>query len=81
MRCLRVTAGRLFHRMRARAGGAGSTKQDRFVTIPAFTANGGQRKRQCTRDFKLDPLTREQCRFLGFQGLGSFCFETNARAS
>lgn len=63
---IRVTAGRLSDRIRARANGGGSKLQDRFVTIPAFTANGGMGKRQCTRDFKLDPMAKEKRRLLGY---------------
>nr|WP_105430397.1 hypothetical protein [Neorhizobium sp. T6_25] len=66
MAVVRVTAGRLSDRIRARANGGGSKLQDRFVTIPAFTANGGMGKRQCTRDFKLDPMAREKRRLLGY---------------
>lgn len=58
--------GRLSDRIRARASGGGSKKQDRFVTIPAFTLGGGQGKRQCTRDFKIEPLERKQRELLGY---------------
>lgn len=44
-----------------RADGTG-----RFVSIPMFTANGGQARRQCTREFKSEVLEREQRRMLGF---------------
>lgn len=66
---LRVSqGGRLSDRLRRRASGeAGYKKQERFVSIPAFTANGGQGKRQCTRDFKIDPLEKEHRRLLGYK--------------
>lgn len=42
-------------------GGSG-----RFVTIPTFVANGGRGKRQCTREFKIEVLEKEQRALAGF---------------
>ncbi|MCS0501603.1 hypothetical protein [Ancylobacter mangrovi] len=58
--------GRLSDRIRNRATGRGVINQDRFVTIPAFTGRGGQGKRQCTREFKIEPLEKKQRELLGF---------------
>jgi hypothetical protein len=42
-----------------------SERSGRFVTMPFFTACGGQARRQCTREFKTEVLEREQRRLLG----------------
>lgn len=39
----------------------------RFASVPWFTANGGMGRRQCTREFKVDPLARKQRELLGYQ--------------
>ncbi|WP_454917328.1 hypothetical protein [Xanthobacter sediminis] len=64
--------GRLSDRIRARASGAGSKNNDRFVSAPFFTeggksGRGGQGKRQCTREFKLEPLDRARRGLLGYK--------------
>lgn len=38
----------------------------RFVSVPFFTAGGGQARRQCTREFKTDLLTRHQRKLMGY---------------
>ena len=67
--CIDVSRGeRLSDRIRKRASGeAGYGKQERFVSAPFFTSNGGQGKRQCTREFKIEPLEKEQRRLMGFK--------------
>ena len=40
-----------------RTGRTGRTGR-RFATIPAFTANGGMGKRQCTKEYKIDVVER-----------------------
>jgi hypothetical protein len=48
--------------LRARATG------DRpFVAAPFFTANGGMGKRYCTREFKVEPITKKQRELLGYR--------------
>jgi hypothetical protein len=39
----------------------------RFVSVPYFTGNGGQGRRQCTREFKLEPLIQAQRDLLGMK--------------
>ncbi|WP_414832156.1 hypothetical protein [Afifella sp. YEN Y35] len=68
----RVSAGRrLSDDIRARAEGRLKPRQDgrpgRFVAAPFFTANGGQGRRQCTREFKIEPLTKKQRELLGYK--------------
>lgn len=61
--------GRLSDRLRNRASGAGHRNSDRFVTAPFFTLSrgrAGQGKRQCTREFKIEPLERAQRALLGY---------------
>lgn len=64
--------GRLSDRFRNRALGKGVTNNDRFVTAPFYTSGGksgrgGQGKRQCTREFKIEPLEKKQRQLLGFE--------------
>ena len=39
----------------------------RFVSVPFFTAGGGQARRQCTREAKVTPLTKRQRELLGYR--------------
>jgi len=39
----------------------------RFVTVPLFTEGGGMLRRQCTREFKIDPIYKEVRRQLGLK--------------
>jgi len=55
---------RLSDDIRDRADG---TTGRRFVSAPFFTGNGGQGRRQCTREFKVAPITKEQRRLLGYR--------------
>ena len=57
-----VSKGRLSDSIRARANGQG-----RFVSAPFYTANGGMGRRQCTREYKVEPLTKEQRALMGFK--------------
>jgi hypothetical protein len=62
----RVSAGRKISddiRLRATEGPGGSR---RFASAPFFTANGGRGRRQCTREFKIEPIEREQRRLAGY---------------
>lgn len=45
----------LIHGTVGRTGRTGRTGR-RFATIPAFTANGGMGKRQCTKEYKLEVI-------------------------
>jgi hypothetical protein len=38
----------------------------RFASVPWFTENGGMGRRQCTREFKVDPLMKAQRALLGY---------------
>lgn len=63
--------GRLSDCIRNRAAGRGVINNDRFVSAPFFTSGGksgrgGQGKRQCTREFKIEPLEKKQRELLGF---------------
>lgn len=63
--------GRLSDRIRNRAVGKGVLNNDRFVSAPFFTSGGkngrgGQGKRQCTREFKIEPLEKKQRDLLGY---------------
>ncbi|TIX73963.1 MAG: hypothetical protein E5V25_04065 [Mesorhizobium sp.] len=63
--------GRLSDRIRNRAAGRGVINNDRFVSAPFYTSGGkdgrgGQGKRQCTREFKIEPLEKMQRELLGF---------------
>ena len=61
-----VSAGNLRERLMAGHG--------RFAAIPAFTVNAGQRgrlKRQCTQDFKIEPIEHEVRRRLLAAGLAT----------
>ncbi len=42
-----------------------ATATGRFVSLPFHTEKGGLGRRQCTREFKLDPLIRKQRELLG----------------
>ena len=44
-----------------------SRTTERFFAIPAFTGNGGQAPRQCTRHYKVDVLKAEQRRLAGLK--------------
>lgn len=64
--------GRLSDRIRNRAAGRGVINTDRFVSAPFYTlkgkdGRGGQGKRQCTREFKIEPLEKKQRELLGYQ--------------
>lgn len=63
--------GRLSDRIRNRAAGRGVLNNDRFVSAPFYTlggkgGRGGQGKRQCTREFKIEPLEKKERDLLGF---------------
>lgn len=62
MACHRVTAGSLTETIERRAKGEG-----RFVSAPFYTSNGGMGRRQCTREFKVEPQERKQRELLGYK--------------
>ena len=65
MQCRRVSRGeRLSDSIRRRSVDPAAS---RFVSAPFFTASGGQGRRQCTREFKIEPLTKQQRELLGYQ--------------
>lgn len=39
----------------------------KFVAAPFYTGKGGQGRRQCTREFKIEPLEKKQRELLGYQ--------------
>jgi len=57
----RVTAGSLRESIVNKATGA----KGRFAAVPFFTSDGGMGRRQCTREFKLEPITRMLRELLG----------------
>ncbi|OCC05315.1 hypothetical protein BA190_09540 [Labrys sp. WJW] len=64
MEVKRVSAGRkLSDDIRHRQQSSGH----RFTVAPFFTANGGMGRRQCTREFKVEPLTKAHRALMGFQ--------------
>lgn len=67
MRVERVSEGRLSDKV---LKGRPSVDHDRFVTIPAFVAGEDGRaaplRRQCTREFKIQPIERRVRALLGF---------------
>jgi hypothetical protein len=44
-----------------------SRHEGRFVAVPFFTVNGGLGRRQCTREFKIDPIAKKQRELLGYR--------------
>ena len=42
------------------------TTGGRFAAVPWFTSNGGMGRRQCTREYKINPIQKEQRRLLGY---------------
>ena len=64
--------GRLSDLIPNRAAGKGVINNDRFVSAPFYTSGGksgrgGQGKRQCTREFKIEPLEKKERELLGYQ--------------
>lgn len=39
----------------------------RFIGVPFFTGKSGQGRRQCTREFKIEPLEKKQRELLGYK--------------
>lgn len=60
----RVSAGNLGEQIRLAMTGTGARMDAR---PPFFTAGGGQLRRQCTGDFKIDPIHRKVRDLLGLQ--------------
>jgi hypothetical protein len=59
-----VTAGRS---LRDDVLAAANHETQRFTAVPFFTAGGGLGRRQCTREFKIDPIAKKQRQLLGYQ--------------
>jgi len=59
----RVSAGKIKDHHLA---GRGSTGQ-RFTGMPLFTENGGMGRRQCTREYKIDPVRKKTRDLLGLK--------------
>ena len=57
----RVTAGSVRAAVVEKAAG----REGRFAAVPFFTSGGGLGRRQCTREFKLEPITRKLRELLG----------------
>jgi hypothetical protein len=51
----RVSRGNIREDLLARQNATGQ----RFVSIPAYTFNGGMGRRQCTREYKVEPIVRK----------------------
>lgn len=71
MQTLRVSNGSITETIERRANGTVALRRDgqpsRFVSAPFFTENGGMGRRQCTREFKIEPITKMQRQMLGFK--------------
>jgi hypothetical protein len=59
----RVTAGNIVEHIERNPNCSGQ----RFASVPWFTENGGMARRQCTREFKVEPIAKEVRRLLGFR--------------
>jgi hypothetical protein len=57
----RVTAGSVREAIVSKAAGTSG----RFAAVPFFTSDGGMGRRQCTREFKLEPITRKMRELIG----------------
>lgn len=57
----RVTAGSIRDAIIAKKNTTGG----RFASVPYFTSNGGMGRRQCTSEYKIVPIEKEQRRLLG----------------
>ena len=58
----RVSAGNLHDNILRSTNSTGQ----QFATVPWFTANGGMGRRQCTNEFKIEPLRKKQRELLGY---------------
>ena len=67
----RVSAGSITETIERRSRNDLPKRRDgepgRFVSAPFFTGNGGMGRRQCTREFKVEPLTKKQRELLGYR--------------
>lgn len=60
---IRVSAGSLKDNITK----AATWSDGRFVTVPFFTSGGGMVRRQCTKEFKIEPIEKEVRRLLGLK--------------
>ena len=71
MEAHRVSAGSITETIERRSRNDLPKRRDgepgRFVSAPFFTANGGMGRRQCTREYKVEPLTKKQRELLGYR--------------
>lgn len=44
-----------------------NTTGGRFATVPYFTSNGGMVRRQCTKEYKIEPIAKKQRELLGYK--------------
>ena len=59
----RVTAGSIVDHIERNSNYSGQ----RFASFPWFTANGGMVRRQCTREFKVDPVAKKVRELLSYR--------------
>lgn len=60
---IRVTAGSLRDAIVGKATGG----EGRFAAVPFYTADGGMGRRQCTREYKIDPIRKQVRAMLGLK--------------
>ncbi len=67
----RVSNGSITDTIERRSRGQLPDRQDgesgRFVSAPFYTGNGGMGRRQCTREFKIEPLQKKQRELMGYK--------------
>jgi len=62
----RVTAGSIRENLILKASTSDPDVEGRFAAVPFFTSGGGIGRRQCTNEFKLQPMFQEIRRRLGY---------------
>lgn len=68
----RVSKGSLYQSIMSKDVLGGEEKRDRFVSVPFYTrlpgsAREGMTRRQCTREFKLEPIRKKQRELIGLK--------------
>lgn len=59
----RITAGSIRDAIVTKTNTTGG----RFASVPYFTSNGGMGRRQCTKEYKIEPIAKKQRELLGYQ--------------
>jgi len=59
----RVTAGSIVDHIQRNSNYSGQ----QFASVPWFTENGGMGRRQCTREFKIEPIAKKIRELLGYR--------------